>query len=104
MTCLAILAPVLLSAANCAPADLSMSAAPTTMVVRASAMRDARPLPDPKLAQVRGGRIYRGEAERRLQEASVRGMTLGNPYTAQELVDTWWATTGADLIAANIAR
>ena len=67
-------------------------------------MRDARPLPDPKLAQIRGGRLYRSEAERRLKEVSLREMTLGGPSSAQELVDTWWATTGADLIAANIAR
>lgn len=103
MICSSVLVPALMVFANCngsAAAFATRAQQPQTPTV--FAVQDAQRLSDPKLAQIRGGRIL-GPSDRLTTEVRLREMT-SLQATAGQTVDSWWASTGATLIAANLIR
>ena len=120
MLCSSILAIAILSMGDCQATGtptraLDYEALPVATFVLATAPSQPRqgeklsesaasPLPDVRLAQIRGGRLTRGQPMGFFRETTFREMTSTVISIAQQQQDNWWATTGAVLVASSVLR
>lgn len=105
MLCSAVIGPAILALAGCTPVDALLPPSRFEMLTMPpAAVRDVPPLPDVRLAQIRGARLTRDRTVRLASDAGRLDADFTTRFVPQQQTDDWWATTGAGLLGISLAR